>query len=136
MGAGPPGIGVPGLAPPLPAPGERAELPRPRTGAVDRRKGFRCRPVAPLHRAVPNVPDGPGVRPVPHRTPAAARIRETGVRLLGHLGALRMARRQGAGTVYFTDRRAAGAGAAGGAWESLPGYWDEFVSRIGPGVSE
>ncbi|MFI0261675.1 spherulation-specific family 4 protein [Streptomyces sp. NPDC017056] len=46
--------------------------------------------------------------------------------------ALRIARWQGAGTVYFTDRlddREA-------AWESLPGYWDEFVSRIGPGISE
>ncbi|WP_030370692.1 spherulation-specific family 4 protein [Streptomyces rimosus] len=46
--------------------------------------------------------------------------------------ALRIARWQGAGTVYFTDRLDHG----GGAWESLPGYWDEFVSRIGPGVSE
>ncbi|WP_274913432.1 spherulation-specific family 4 protein [Streptomyces sp. WZ-12] len=51
--------------------------------------------------------------------------------------ALRIARWQGAGTVYFTDRRAAGAAdAAAVAWESLPGYWDTFVSRIGPGVSE
>ncbi|MFG2135854.1 spherulation-specific family 4 protein [Streptomyces sp. NPDC048650] len=51
--------------------------------------------------------------------------------------ALRIARWQGAGTVYFTDRRAAAeAGTAGDAWESLPGYWDEFVSRIGTGVSE
>ncbi|MFE2159703.1 spherulation-specific family 4 protein [Streptomyces lydicus] len=51
--------------------------------------------------------------------------------------ALRIARWQGAGTVYVTDRRAAGAaGAAGDAWESLPGYWDACVSRIGTGVSE
>ncbi|MEV0373901.1 spherulation-specific family 4 protein [Streptomyces sp. NPDC050636] len=51
--------------------------------------------------------------------------------------ALRIARWQGAGTVYFTDHRAAAAaGTAGDAWQSLPGYWDEFVSRIGPGVSE
>ncbi|QDY78906.1 spherulation-specific family 4 protein [Streptomyces qinzhouensis] len=74
--------------------------------------------------------------------------------------AARIARWQGAGTVFFTDRpgggpagfgttppAAAGAsrtadgvsGALGGhsaAFESLPGYWDEFVSRIGPGVSE
>ncbi|UQA93235.1 spherulation-specific family 4 protein [Streptomyces halobius] len=46
--------------------------------------------------------------------------------------ALRIARWQGAGTVYFTDHRDRG----GDAWESLPGYWDEFVSRIGTGVSE
>ncbi|MFI2239020.1 spherulation-specific family 4 protein [Streptomyces chrestomyceticus] len=46
--------------------------------------------------------------------------------------ALRIARWQGAGTVYFTDRADHG----GSAWESLPGYWDTFVSRIGPGVSE
>ncbi|MGW1194973.1 spherulation-specific family 4 protein [Streptomyces sp. NPDC002536] len=68
--------------------------------------------------------------------------------------AMRIARWQGAGTVFFTDRtshasrtgRAHRAGRAGRAapltfvrvdpWESLPGYWDEFVSRIGPGVSE
>ncbi|MEU7483173.1 spherulation-specific family 4 protein [Streptomyces sp. NPDC042319] len=47
--------------------------------------------------------------------------------------ALRIARWQGAGTVFFTDRRDTG---AGDAWQTLPGYWDEFVSRIGPGVSE
>ncbi|MEU3600127.1 spherulation-specific family 4 protein [Streptomyces sp. NPDC006798] len=90
--------------------------------------------------------------------------------------AVRIARWQGAGTVFFTDRRAdrpAGppsgpgsdpgtrpvsgpvptsadgpvGGPAGGAghappvghsraFESLPGYWDDFVSQIGPGVSE
>ncbi|MFE7121716.1 spherulation-specific family 4 protein [Streptomyces sp. NPDC057654] len=60
--------------------------------------------------------------------------------------ALRIARWQGAGTVYFTDRSprpgavgaagAAGAAGGGGAWEAMPGYWDEIVSRIGPGVSE
>ncbi|WP_425356973.1 hypothetical protein [Streptomyces inhibens] len=79
-----------------------------------------------------------------------ARPRETGVRLLGHLDM-----GQGAGPFHelipdahryrewyktdgsLTDRRAAGAAGAGGdAWESLPGYWDDFVSRIGPGVSE
>ena len=44
---------------------------------------------------------------------------------------------QGAGTVYLTDRRSAVAtGTAGDAWESLPGHWDAFVSRIGTGVSE
>ncbi|MFI8994538.1 hypothetical protein [Streptomyces sp. NPDC053542] len=25
---------------------------------------------------------------------------------------------------------------SGGARQALPGYWDEFVSHIGPGVSE
>ncbi|MEU8568491.1 spherulation-specific family 4 protein [Streptomyces pathocidini] len=48
--------------------------------------------------------------------------------------AVRIARWQGAGTVYFTDRTARGRGAD--PWEALPGYWDEIVSRIGPGVSE
>lgn len=47
--------------------------------------------------------------------------------------ALRIARWQGAGTVFFTDHRDRG---TGDAWQTLPGYWDEFVSRIGPGVSE
>ncbi|MEU1822470.1 spherulation-specific family 4 protein [Streptomyces abikoensis] len=47
--------------------------------------------------------------------------------------ALRVARWQGAGTVYFTDRTDRD---ALDPWESLPGYWDDFVSRIGPGVSE
>lgn len=47
--------------------------------------------------------------------------------------ALRIARWQGAGTVYFTD----GSDRCGGnPWETLPGYWDELVSRLGPGVSE
>ncbi|WP_432146995.1 hypothetical protein [Streptomyces sp. bgisy084] len=42
-----------------------------------------------------------------------------------------------AGAVYVTGRRAAGtADTAGAAGASLPGYWDEFVSRIGTGVSE
>lgn len=54
----------------------------------------------------------------------------------GHLEeALRIARWQGAGTVWFTDR-ADRDGRTGSPWESLPGYWDEIVSRIGPGVSE
>ncbi|GGO50028.1 hypothetical protein GCM10012287_28770 [Streptomyces daqingensis] len=47
--------------------------------------------------------------------------------------ALRIARWQGAGTVYFTDRCARG---GRNPWEALPGYWDEIVSRLGPGVSE
>ncbi|MEU9120502.1 spherulation-specific family 4 protein [Streptomyces sp. NPDC048506] len=240
-GPAPLGIGVPGFAHPLLAPTEWSELLRCASGFV--------------HWAVLNVADGPGARPDPHCVPAAARLRETGVRVLGHLDlghgarpfgellsdahrylewyeadgfwldraptdrhllpatrrltatlralcddghlvlghgghphpgyaecadqlvtfagrwadyrwsqvaewtadhppqrfchlvhsvprthldeALRIARWQGAGTVFVTDRRAAGAvGAAAGAWESLPGYWDDFVSRIGPGVSE
>ncbi|WP_424211921.1 spherulation-specific family 4 protein [Streptomyces sp. BI20] len=53
----------------------------------------------------------------------------------GHLTeAARIARWQGAGTVWFTDRRE-GTG-TGEAWAGMPGYWDEIVSRIGPGVSE
>ncbi|CQR62026.1 spherulation-specific family 4 protein [Streptomyces leeuwenhoekii] len=67
--------------------------------------------------------------------------------------ALLIARRQGAATVYFTDRtdgtaraggttRAGGTGTTGGIegladpWETMPGYWDDIVSRIGTGVSE
>lgn len=53
----------------------------------------------------------------------------------GHLeDALRIARWQGAATIYFTDRT--GGGARGEAWETLPGYWDEIVSRLGTRVSE
>ncbi|MEU5277193.1 spherulation-specific family 4 protein [Streptomyces asoensis] len=53
----------------------------------------------------------------------------------GHLDeALRVARWQGAATIWFTD--GTDRGGAGGAWEGLPGYWDELVSRIGTGVSE
>lgn len=47
--------------------------------------------------------------------------------------AMRIARWQGAGTIWFTDRRGAG---PLDPWASMPGYWDEIVSRIGPGVSE
>ncbi|MFE5618257.1 spherulation-specific family 4 protein [Streptomyces sp. NPDC056524] len=54
--------------------------------------------------------------------------------------AMRIARWQGAGTIFFTDHT----GHPGhtdrfgqtGAFQTLPGYWDEIVSRIGPGVSE
>lgn len=47
--------------------------------------------------------------------------------------ALRVARWQGAGTVCFTDS----SGRDGrNPWETLPGYWDAIVSRLGPGVSE
>ncbi|MFD7443638.1 spherulation-specific family 4 protein [Streptomyces sp. NPDC059909] len=49
--------------------------------------------------------------------------------------AMRIARWQGAGTIFFTDRVGDGSGQSG-AFDALPGYWDEIVSRIGPGVSE
>ncbi|MFK4117746.1 spherulation-specific family 4 protein [Streptomyces longwoodensis] len=48
--------------------------------------------------------------------------------------ALRIARWQGAGTIWFTDRTD-GYGRVD-PWETMPGYWDEIVSRIGTGVSE
>ncbi|MFI7097938.1 spherulation-specific family 4 protein [Streptomyces sp. NPDC050161] len=250
-GAAPLGVGVPGIAHPLIAPTEWAGLLRISRGFVPSRDTrFGHAGVAPLHWAVLNVSNGPGARPDPHCLPVAARLRETGVRLLGHLDmrdgarplgelladahrylewyktdgfwldrcptdrtmlpesrrvttalrtlvdhsyvvfghgaqpfpgyaesadqlvtfagpwaeyrwsqaaewtadhpperfchlvhgvprshldeALRIARWQGAGTVYFTDRRDRG----GDAWETLPGYWDDFVSRIGPGVLE
>ncbi|WP_328536834.1 spherulation-specific family 4 protein [Streptomyces sp. NBC_00344] len=54
--------------------------------------------------------------------------------------AARIARWQGAGTIFFTDRGGHDGrnGQAGhnAPFEALPGYWDEIVSRIGPGVSE
>ncbi|GLF94518.1 spherulation-specific family 4 protein [Streptomyces yaizuensis] len=58
--------------------------------------------------------------------------------------AARIARWQGAGTVFFTDRTdvqepgpaPGGRRAQISPYEALPGYWDEIVSRIGPGVSE
>jgi hypothetical protein len=53
----------------------------------------------------------------------------------GHLDeALRVARWQGAATIWFTDRQ--GGGGHTDPWETMPGYWDEIVSRIGTGVSE
>ncbi|KOV50875.1 phage-related protein, tail component [Streptomyces sp. AS58] len=57
---------------------------------------------------------------------------------LGHLDeALRVARWQGAATIYFTDRtHRTDRGGRTDPWESMPGYWDEIVSRIGTGVSE
>ncbi|MET8679191.1 spherulation-specific family 4 protein [Streptomyces sp. NPDC004647] len=231
------GFGVPGYAHPLVAPAEWAELTRPET---------------PLHWTVLNVDRGPGVLPDPHCLEAAGRLRNAGVRVLGHLDlrlgtrpfgelisdahrfldwykvdgfyldrcpsersalqetrrtvttlrallegayvvfghgrhpcpeyadaadqlvtfsgpwskyrwsqvaewtadhdpqrfchlvyglprthleeAVRIARWQGAGTIYFTDRTDRGGGCR--PWEALPGYWDEIVSRIGPGVSE
>ncbi|MFJ6740425.1 spherulation-specific family 4 protein [Streptomyces sp. NPDC091279] len=54
---------------------------------------------------------------------------------LGHLDeALRIARWQGASTIYFTDRTDRGGHLD--PWETMPGYWDEIVSRIGTSVSE
>ena len=48
--------------------------------------------------------------------------------------AMRIARWQGAGSIFFTDRD--GANGQNGPFATLPSYWDEFVSRIGPGISE
>ncbi|MFF9015846.1 spherulation-specific family 4 protein [Streptomyces sp. NPDC014870] len=235
------GFGVPGYAHPLLAPVEWAELTRPGT---------------PLHWAVLDVAQGPGDRPDPHCLEAAGRLKNAGVRVLGHLDlrhgsrdfgeivsdahrfldwykvegfyldrcptdradlpevrrvaatleavldgeahlvlgqgahpypgyaetadqlvtfcgpwtdyrwsqvaewtaeyppekfvhlvhgvprshldeAMRIARWQGAGTIFFTDRtgRPDHNGRIG-AFQALPGYWDEIVSRLGPGVSE
>ncbi|MER7896093.1 spherulation-specific family 4 protein [Streptomyces sp. NPDC096046] len=232
-----PGVGVPGYAHPLLAPTEWGELTRPGTA---------------LHWVVLNVADGPGSRPDPHCLEAAGRLRNAGIRILGHLDirygtrnfgelvsdahrfvdwyqvdgfllkrcpadhaglpevrrtvatlrvirdaahivlghgihphpgyveladqlvtfsgpwsdyrwsqvaewtgdhspgrfchfvhgvprtdlaeALRIARWQGAGTVWITDHTDRGGHTD--PWEAMPGYWDEFVSRIGTGVSE
>ncbi|MGI5392895.1 spherulation-specific family 4 protein [Streptomyces sp. CA-251251] len=231
------GLGIPGLAHPLLAAGEWADLTCPGT---------------PLHWVVLDVADGPGAHPDPHCLAAAGRLRNTGIRVLGHLDAahgtrglgelisdahryldwyrvdgflldrcpsdraalpevrrivntlrvirddahivlghgthpcpgyadnadqlvtfsgawsdyrwsqaaewsadhpperfvhlvhgvprghleeaLRIARWQGAATVYFTDRTDRDGQAD--PWETMPGYWDEIVSRIGTGVSE
>ncbi|MBT2365215.1 phage tail protein [Streptomyces sp. ISL-10] len=234
------GFGIPGYAHPLLAPLEWAELTRPGT---------------PLHWVVLNVADGPGILPDPHCLEAAGRLRNAGVRVLGHLDlahgarsfgdvvcdaqhfcdwyrvdgflldrcpveradlaqvrrttatldamtdgghlvlghgahphpgyaeaadqlvtfsgpwtdyrwsqvaewtadhpperfahfvhgvprthleeATRIARWQGAGTIFFTDRGGPEEGKGqSGPYEALPGYWDEIVSQIGPGVSE
>ena len=48
--------------------------------------------------------------------------------------ALRIARWQGAATIWFTDRTDRGGSAD--PWETMPGYWDDIVSRVGTGVSE
>lgn len=64
------GFGVPGYAHPLLAPVEWAELTRPGT---------------PLHWAVLNVADGPGSMPDPHCLEAAGRLRNAGLKVLGHL---------------------------------------------------
>lgn len=54
--------------------------------------------------------------------------------------AMRIARWQGAGTIFFTDRTGAADPAHGRGqtdpFATLPSYWDEIVSRIGPGISE
>lgn len=53
----------------------------------------------------------------------------------GHLDeALRIARWQGAATIYFTDRTDRDGRVD--PWETMPGYWDDIVSRLGTGVSE
>ncbi|GAA3296770.1 hypothetical protein GCM10020295_27490 [Streptomyces cinereospinus] len=61
---------------------------------------------------------------------------------------MRIARRQGAATLWFTDRarhftdRARhftdrfDRGGRRDPWETMPGYWDDTVSRVGTGVSE
>ncbi|MGW3629020.1 spherulation-specific family 4 protein [Streptomyces sp. NPDC005122] len=231
------GFGIPGYAHPLVAPGEWGALTRPGT---------------PLHWVVLNVAEGPGIRPDPHCLEAVGRLRQAGVRVLGHLDitygaraggelisdaqryldwyrvggfllhrcpteraalpevrravtglrallddphivlghgthpypgyaenadqlvtfsgswsdyrwsqvaewtadyaperfchfvhgvprghldeALRIARWQGASTIYFTDRT--DRGGRTDPWETMPGYWDEIVSRIGTGISE
>jgi hypothetical protein len=231
------GFGIPGYAHPLVAPTEWGALTRPGT---------------PLHWVVLNVADGPGARPDPHCLEAAGRLRNAGVRVLGHLEtasgartlaevifdaqrhldwyqvdgflldhcpadraalpgirrlvttlrtirhgahvvlghgthphpgyaecadqlvtfsgpwsayrwsqaaewtadhpperfchlvhgvpgphleeALRIARWQGAATIYFTDRT--DGGGRRDPWETMPGYWDDIVSRVGTGVSE
>ncbi|MGW1108740.1 spherulation-specific family 4 protein [Streptomyces sp. NPDC002540] len=48
--------------------------------------------------------------------------------------AMRIARWQGAGTIFFTDRN--DQHGQTDPFAALPSYWDEIVSRIGPGISE
>lgn len=74
------GFGIPGYAHPLVAPVEWGELTRPGT---------------PLHWVVLNVANGPGSRPDPHCLEAAGRLRNAGVRVLGHLDATYGARTLG-----------------------------------------
>lgn len=51
--------------------------------------------------------------------------------------AMRIARWQGAGTIFFTDRTEDVDGTGqNNPFETLPGYWDEIVSLVGPGISE
>ncbi|MGW5650851.1 spherulation-specific family 4 protein [Streptomyces humi] len=70
-------VGIPGYAHPLLAPAQWAELARPGT---------------PLHWVVLDVANGPGSRPDPHCLEAAGRLRNAGVRVLGHLDAAHGAR--------------------------------------------
>jgi hypothetical protein len=74
------GFGVPGYAHPLVAPVEWAELTRPGT---------------PLHWAVLNVAHGPGTLPDPHCLAAAGRLRNAGIKVLGHLDLVYGARAYG-----------------------------------------
>ncbi|MEU0727270.1 spherulation-specific family 4 protein [Streptomyces sp. NPDC006140] len=48
--------------------------------------------------------------------------------------ALRIARWQGAATIWFTDHT--DCGGRTDPFESMPGYWDDIVSLVGTGVSE
>src|SRR5690349_17812499 len=73
-------LGVPASAPPLVAPAQWAELSRPGT---------------PLDWVVLNVAAGPGTRPDPHCLEAAGRLRNAGVRVLGHLDLTHGARARG-----------------------------------------
>ncbi|MEV0976078.1 spherulation-specific family 4 protein [Streptomyces sp. NPDC049915] len=52
--------------------------------------------------------------------------------------ALRIARWHGAATIWFTDRVADGGRGCDStdAWTTMPGFWDDIVSRVGTGVSE
>ncbi|OWA24360.1 spherulation-specific family 4 protein [Streptomyces sp. CS057] len=54
--------------------------------------------------------------------------------------AMRIARWQGAGTIFFTDRNVrndrGNRSGQSDPFAALPSYWDEIVSRIGPGISE
>ncbi|WP_428986033.1 spherulation-specific family 4 protein [Streptomyces pyxinae] len=93
------GFGVPGYAHPLVAPVEWAELTRPGT---------------PLHWVVLNVADGPGARPDPHCLEAAGRLRNAGVRVLGHLD-LRHGTRPGAELLADAARFAE--------WYRVAGYY-------------
>ncbi|MDH6628190.1 hypothetical protein M2271_006022 [Streptomyces sp. LBL] len=117
------GFGIPGFAHPLAAPAEWAEWAE------------LTRPGRPLYWVVRNVTgNGPGTRPAPHCPDAVGRLRDAGLRILGHLDeALRIARRQGAATAYFDRANHSG---RSDPWETMPGYWDGIVSRVGTGVSE
>lgn len=74
------GLGIPGYAHPLVAPVEWSALTRPGT---------------PVHWVVLNVAGGPGTRPDPHCLEAVGRLRDAGVRVLGHLDATYGARAVG-----------------------------------------